>query len=188
MKPKVSLSTKNSAKIESVSIDGVVRDFEMISVPDIVHRLGRGVRHAGDDRATAFRIPGLVTTLKWTLLGCYDVRYNSSKDLQEHIDIGLSRSKDGGRTWEKMRIPISFGEHAGMPMAQNGVGDPSILVDTKTGTIWIVAAWTFGMGNNMAWWNSTPGMYKEKTAQLILSRSDDDGKTWSSPNKYYRTG
>ena len=60
-----------------------------------------GVRHAGDDGSAAFRIPGLVTTNKGTLLGVYDVRYNSSVDLQEHIDIGLSRSTDGGKTWEK---------------------------------------------------------------------------------------
>lgn len=65
-----------------------------------------GVRHAGDDGSAAFRIPGLVTTNKGTLLGVYDVRYNSSVDLQEHIDIGLSRSTDGGKTWEKCVYPF----------------------------------------------------------------------------------
>lgn len=100
--------------------------------PDgIVHRMGVGVRHAGNDGVSAFRIPGLVTTNKGTLLGVYDVRYNSSVDLQEHVDVGLSRSTDGGRTWEKMRLPLSFGETGGLPAAQNGVGDPSILVDTR---------------------------------------------------------
>jgi len=34
-----------------------------------------------------------------TLLAVYDMRYNSSRDLQEHIDIGLSRSTDRGQTW-----------------------------------------------------------------------------------------
>ena len=90
--------------------------------------MGVGVRHAGDDHSAAFRIPGLVTTNKGTLLGVYDVRYNSSVDLQEHVDVGLSRSTDGGKTWEKMRLPLAFGEHGGLPAAQNGVGDPSILV------------------------------------------------------------
>ena len=46
-----------------------------------------------------------------------------------------SRSTDGGQTWEKMRIPMAFGEYDGLPKAQNGVGDPAILVDKKTGTI-----------------------------------------------------
>ena len=80
------------------------------------------------------------------MLGVYDVRYNNSADLQEHVDVGLSRSTDGGQTWEKMRLPLSFGEYDGLPAAQNGVGDPSILVDNKTNTVWIVAAWTHGMG------------------------------------------
>ena len=35
---------------------------------------------------------------------------------------------------------------------------PAILVDRKTGTIWIIAAWTHGMGNGRAWWNSQPGI------------------------------
>lgn len=143
--------------------------------------MGVGVRHAGNDGVSAFRIPGLVTTNKGTLLGVYDVRYNSSVDLQEHVDVGLSRSTDGGRTWEKMRLPLSFGETGGLPAAQNGVGDPSILVDTKTNTVWIVAAWTHGMGNQRAWWSSQPGMEKSYTAQLVMTKSTDDGKTWSKP-------
>ena len=114
-------------------------------------------------------------------MGVYDVRYNSSVDLQEHVDVGLSRSTDGGRTWEKMRLPLSFGETGGLPAAQNGVGDPSILVDTKTNTVWIVAAWTHGMGNQRAWWSSQPGMEKSYTAQLVMTKSTDDGKTWSKP-------
>ena len=116
-----------------------------------------------------------------TLLGVYDVRYNSSVDLQEYVDVGLSRSTDGGKTWEKMRLPLSFGEYDGLPAAQNGVGDPSILVDTQTNTIWVVAAWTHGMGNQRAWWSSHPGMDMYKTAQLVMAKSTDDGKTWSKP-------
>ena len=140
-----------------------------------------GVRHAGDDGSASFRIPGLVTSNKGTLLGVYDVRYNSSVDLQEYVDVGLSRSTDGGKTWEKMRLPLSFGEYDGLPAAQNGVGDPSILVDTQTNTIWVVAAWTHGMGNQRAWWSSHPGMDLYQTAQLVMAKSTDDGKTWSKP-------
>ena len=69
--------------------------------------MGIGVVTAGDDGSAAFRIPGPVTTNKATLLGVYDVRYNSSVDLQEHIDIGLSRSTDGGKDLGKMRLPLA---------------------------------------------------------------------------------
>lgn len=144
-------------------------------------RVGIGVRHAGDDGSAAYRIPGLVTTNRGTLLGVYDVRYNSSVDLQEKVDIGVSRSTDKGQSWEPMRIAMTFGNAGGLPHAQNGVGDPSILVDEQTNTIWIVAAWTHGMGNGRAWWNSMPGMEADRTAQLMLVRSDDDGRTWSQP-------
>ena len=181
MKPEVSLLTKITAEVTGVTADGQSLPVKCVSAPNVIRRLGVGVRHAGDDGAAAFRIPGLVTTNKGTLLGVYDVRYNSSVDLQEHIDIGLSRSIDGGKTWEKMRLPLAFGEYGGLPAAQNGVGDPSILVDTKTNTIWIIAAWTHGMGNQRAWWSSQQGMDVNHTAQLVLVKSTDDGKTWSEP-------
>ena len=131
--------------------------------------------------SAAFRIPGLVTTNNGTLLGVYDIRYNSSVDLQEKIDIGVSRSTDKGQTWEPMRVAMTFKQTDGLPHGQNGVGDPSILVDEKTNTIWVVAAWTHGMGNERAWWNSMPGMTPDETAQLMLVKSEDDGKTWSEP-------
>lgn len=181
MKPEASLLTKITAEVTGVTADGQSLPVKCVSAPNVIRRLGVGVRHAGDDGAAAFRIPGLVTTNKGTLLGVYDVRYNSSVDLQEHIDIGLSRSIDGGKTWEKMRLPLAFGEYGGLPAAQNGVGDPSILVDTKTNTIWIVAAWTHGMGNQRAWWSSQQGMDVNHTAQFVLVKSTDDGKTWSEP-------
>lgn len=181
MQPSASLQTKVTADITSVKADGKENPTKLVSDKNIERRMGIGVRHAGDDGSAAFRIPGLVTTNKGTLLGVYDVRYNSSVDLQEHIDIGLSRSTDGGKTWEKMRLPLAFGEYDGLPAAQNGVGDPSILVDTKTNTVWIVAAWTHGMGNQRAWWSSHPGMDLNHTAQLVMAKSTDDGKTWSAP-------
>jgi sialidase-1 len=122
-----------------------------------------------------------VTTKKGTLLAVYDIRYNGAKDLQEHIDIGLSRSTDGGRTWQRMRRPISYGEAGGLPSAQNGAGDPAILIDRETGDAWIASIWAHGMGRGTAWWSTVPGLSPDYTAQLVLSRSTDDGRTWSAP-------
>ncbi len=181
MKTDASLHTKIVSDLRAVKVDGKELYCKFISPKDITHRMAVGVRHAGNDGSASFRIPGLVTTNKGTLLGVYDVRYNSSVDLQEYVDVGLSRSTDGGKSWEKMRLPLSFGEYGGLPKAQNGVGDPSILVDTQTNTVWVVAAWTHGMGNQRAWWSSHPGMDINHTAQLVLAKSTDDGKTWSKP-------
>ena len=180
MKPTASVLAKVSVEMTGVTMDNRTAPVKVVRKAD-THYMGVGVRHAGDDGVAAYRIPGLATSNKGTLLGVYDVRHNNSADLQEYVEIGLSRSTDGGQTWEKMRIPMSFGEHEGLPKAQNGVGDPAILVDRKTGTIWIIAAWTHGMGNGRAWWNSQPGMDMHHTAQVMLVKSDDDGKTWSEP-------
>lgn len=166
--------------IKEITINGR-NTFIVKENADIVRRMGTGVRYAGDDGAAAYRIPGLVTSNNGTLLGVYDVRYNSSVDLQEYVDVGLSRSTDKGQTWEDMRLVLKFGEEGGLPKAQNGVGDPAILVDKQTGTIWVVAAWTHGMGNGRAWHNSQQGLNRDRTAQLVLAKSDDDGKTWSQP-------
>ena len=144
-------------------------------------KMAWAVRQAWDDGFAAFRIPGIVTTNKGTLICCYDVRYNSSVDLQEKIDIGISRSTDKGKSWEPMQIAMSMGAHGGLPHAQNGVGDPCILVDEQTNTIWIAAAWCHGMGNQRAWFNSQQGMSPDETGQLLLVKSEDDGKTWSKP-------
>lgn len=179
---------KNTPLLSTITVDfqGVKlnnKTAPVLETPLItdIHRMGVGVRHAGDDGVMAYRIPGLVTSNKGSLLAVYDIRYNSSVDLQERVDIGLSRSTDKGKTWEPMRTIMTFGEDGGLPSGQNGVGDPAILVDKKTGTIWTIAAWTHGMGNYRAWFNSQQGMDKNQTSQLVLTKSTDDGKTWSAP-------
>ena len=186
MQPHASLLSKLSVRVESAAGDDGKLVVQAVSSPGMVRNIGVGVRHAGDDGLAAYRIPGLVTTKAGTLLAVYDVRHNSSVDLQEHVDVGLSRSTDGGRTWEPMRLPLSFGEYGGLPAAQNGVGDASILVDHETGTVWIAALWTHGMGNKRAWVTSRPGLDETLTGQLVLTHSTDDGRTWSAPRNVTR--
>lgn len=180
MKPNSSLLSVIDVEMISAKLDGKIAPLTF-ATERAPHRMGIGVRHAGDDGVAAYRIPGLVTSREGTLLAVYDVRHNSSADLQEYVDVGLSRSTDKGQTWEKMRLPLSFGEFGGMPKAQNGVGDAAILVDKEKGVIWIAALWTHGMGNGRAWVNSMDGNSKMTTGQLVLTKSTDDGKTWSDP-------
>ncbi len=180
MDSKASLLTGLKTRISEVVINGVKVPFAG-DRQSVIRRMGYGVRHAGDDHSKAYRIPGLVTTNAGSLIGVYDVRWNNSADLQERIDIGVSRSTDKGQTWEPMRIAMSFSDTDGFPSGQNGVGDPAVLVDENTGTVWAVAVWTHGMGNGRAWTNSLPGMEPIETPQLVIARSDDDGRTWSEP-------
>jgi sialidase-1 len=145
-------------------------------------RFGNVMRAAGDDNCHTYRIPGLITTNKGTLIAVYDNRYNNSKDLQEDIDVGLSRSTDGGQTWEPMKVIMDMGEYGGRPQQLNGIGDPCVLYDHNTGTIWVAALWLSGSHKDkMAWWDSAPGMEPGVTGQFMITKSTDDGLSWSAP-------
>ena len=177
---KAKLSDKLSVRVTGARGDKAI-GLKMVSPEGIVHRTGVGVRHSGDDGVHSYRIPGLVTSVKGTLVATYDIRHNSSRDLQEHIEVGVSRSTDGGRTWSKMKKAITMGTKNGLPAAQNGCGDAAILSDDTNGNLWIASIWAHGMGNQMSWWSTTPGMTPQETGQLVMVSSADDGKTWSEP-------
>ena len=139
------------------------------------------VRLAGDDGVAAYRIPGLVTTKSGTLVAVYDIRHDSSRDLQGDIEIGVSRSTDHGQTWEPMIVALSMGGYGGLSRAENGVGDPCILLDEVTGDLMIFATWVHGKGGKTAWWSAGSGFEPAETPQLLMVRSSDEGLTWSAP-------
>ena len=162
-------------------------------------RTGVAVRKQWDDNVHTYRIPGLTTTNKGTLLAIYDIRRESGRDLQGHIDIGVSRSTDGGNTWEPMKIALDMGEWGGLPQKFNGVSDANILVDRTTGDIYIAGLWMFGVINSEGMWlerlnnesndwnhqwrnmGSLPGFGVKETSQFIITKSSDDGQSWSKP-------
>ncbi|MBV4355935.1 sialidase family protein [Pinibacter aurantiacus] len=135
---------------------------------------GVAIRNAGDNGVNTYRIPGLVQTNKGTLIGVYDVRYNNSSDLPGYIDLGMSRSTDSGRSWQPMKVIMRMGG----PNDNSGVGDPSILFDETTKTIWVAALWSKG---NHSIAGSIGGLSPDSTGQWLLTKSTDDGNTWSEP-------
>ena len=136
--------------------------------------VGTAVRRAGDDGVHTYRIPGIVETDKGTLLAVYDIRYLNTRDLPGHVDVGLNRSTDGGRTWSPMHIIMDMGA----PHENNGIGDPTILFDPVTKRIIVAALWSKG---NRSIAGSKPGLSPDTTGQFVLVHSDDDGLTWSAP-------
>src|SRR5690606_36238081 len=68
MKPTTSLLSKIDVNLVSAKLDGRDAPISFANNTE-THRMGVGVRHAGDDGVAAFRIPGMVTSNRGTLLG-----------------------------------------------------------------------------------------------------------------------
>ena len=158
------------------------------ATPGVRKRIGIALRRHYDDGVHTYRIPALATTPKGTLLCVYDMRRRKRRDLQEDIDVGLSRSTDGGRTWEPPRVIMDMGEFGGLPQEQNGCSDPGIVVDQQTGEIFCGAVWMWGKLGKHQWVGdgSEPGYEISKSAQFLMVRSKDDGRTWTKPENMTR--
>jgi sialidase-1 len=152
------------------------------------------VRDSGDDGSKGHRIPALIKTTKGTLIAAYDARYTGMRDLQGHIDIALNRSSDGGRTWGPRIIALDMGEYGGLPEAYNGVSDAALIVDERSGRLFCFGLWMHGVNDSNGKWigaegwthqwrknGSMPGFALKGSSQFLMSTSDDDGLTWSTP-------
>lgn len=175
LKPGASLDERLSIHVAALEdLAGKNYPVQPASVND-KKRIGISIRKPWDDSVHSYRIPGITTTDKGTLLAVYDIRYKHSGDLPANIDVGLSRSEDGGQSWGPMKVIMDMGA----PNENNGIGDPAILFDPVTKKIWVAALWSRG---NRSIAGSEPGLSPDTTGQFVLVSSDDDGKTWSAPN------
>lgn len=164
---------KIEAQVEKAQLDKYGSVSTKSANPATPKYIGWALRRRNQEQVHTYRIPGLVTTKQGTLIAVYDVRYENDRDLPANIDVAINRSKDGGQSWEPMKIIMDMG-----PGANDGIGDPSILVDEQTGTIWVAALWSHG---NKGWFGSAPGLSPDETGQFVLVKSEDDGQTWSKP-------
>lgn len=194
---KANLLHTLTARIVSVGVDGQVIKLPAAQAP--VLRLGTAVRQHKEEGVHTYRIPGLATAKDGSLLAVYDVRRESARDLQGPIDIGINRSTDGGNTWQPLQIVLDMGTWGNLPQKFNGVSDACILVDKRTGHIFIAGLWMHGVLNAQGKWieglnedstawnhqwrdkGSQPGFDPKQTSQFLLTKSEDNGKTWSEP-------
>ena len=182
------LSHKVDAVCTSVQTSTGERLTPRDATPGVRKRIGIALRKHNDDGVHTYRIASLATTPNGTLLCVYDMRRRKSRDLQEDIDIGLSRSTDGGRTWQPAQVIMDMGRWGGLPQEQNGCSDPGIVVDQKTGEIFCAGVWMWGKPGKHQWRDdgSEPGFEIGKSAQFLMVRSRDDGLTWTKPENLTR--
>ncbi|MDD2438081.1 MAG: exo-alpha-sialidase [Massilibacteroides sp.] len=199
LKEKVDLTHRICASCIHIKTNlGRIRVGEAASSKPL--RVGVAVRQHGQDGMHTSRIPGLATSKKGTLLAIYDARYESARDLQGNMDIALNRSMDGGQAWQPRQIVLDRKEWGSLPEKYNGVSDACILVDENSGNIYVAGLWMHGVldqetgkwvkgltKDSTRWihqWRekgSQPGFGVKETSQFLITKSTDDGATWSEP-------
>ena len=125
------------------------------------------LEHKGDGYPV-YRIPALVVTTKGTLIAAYDGR-PSGADVPSNIAVLVRRSTDGGKHWNARQVVRA-------DSAPFGFGDPSLLVDGRTGRIFLF----YVASHQQGFFGAGPGVddADPKVLHAEYSWSDDDGRSW----------
>ncbi len=115
-----------------------------------------------------YRIPSLLVTKKGTLLAICEGRVDGG-GLTGNIDLVLRRSLDSGHTWQPLQKIADLGDDT--------LGNPCPVVDRETGSIWLPFTRSPGKFNET---QIVAGQSSGPTT-VWVTRSEDDGATWSEP-------
>lgn len=132
----------------------------------------------GTEGSKFYRIPALLATQKGTLIAVCDARIERWNDAPNNIDLAIKRSFDSGKTWTPLKIIVDYpGQEAG--------GDPCLLEDGMTGTIWLFFDYIVpreGFRVEMLDSFRVADDYdRNRIIYFRAMKSNDDGKTWSEP-------
>jgi len=122
----------------------------------------------GRDGYHTYRIPSLLAIQTGTLLAFCEGRKNSASDTGD-IDLLLKRSSDCGKTWSPQEVIWDDGP--------NTCGNPCPVVDETTGVIWLLLTHNEAGDHEAA----IARQLAHATRTVWISRSEDDGQTWSKP-------
>lgn len=111
---------------------------------------------SGDLGYTVFRIPGLITTKKGTVIAWYDARKGRGGDW-DPIDILMKRSFDNGVTWEDARVLMGYERYS----AEQPINNLVLFADNVTGEVHC--------------------LYCTNYERLYYMKSSDEGNSFSEP-------
>lgn len=115
-----------------------------------------------------YRIPSVISTVEGTLLAFCEGRDGGDSG---DIDLLMKSSHDGGKSWSSEKVIWNDGK--------NTCGNPCPVIDASTGRIWLIMTWNNGQDSESEIITKT-----SKDTRLPYScYSDDDGLTWSVPQK-----
>jgi len=117
-----------------------------------------------------YRIPALAVTQNGTILAFCEGRRGGRGDSGD-IDLLFRRSIDQGKTWSPQQVIWSD--------SQNTCGNPSPVVDNKSGNVWLLMTWNRGDDTEH---QIIKGESKD-TRRIYVTHSSDDGFTWAEPQQ-----
>jgi len=125
---------------------------------------------AGQDGYHTYRIPAVIVTGKGTVLAFCEGRKTGSGDSGD-IDLVLKRSADGGRTFSQQQVVWDDGP--------NTCGNPCPVVERQSGAILLLMTHNLGTDREA----QIVAQTSKAPRTVWLSRSTDDGRTWSPPQE-----
>lgn len=127
------------------------------------------VWRAGEGGVHTYRVPALVVAANGDLVAFAEARHGGAGDAGD-IDLVAKRSTDGGRTWGPSTTVWDDGP--------NTCGNPCAVVAADGGLV-LVCTHNLGHDRESAIISGT----SEGTRTVWLLRSEDHGRTWSSPRE-----
>jgi sialidase-1 len=125
---------------------------------------------AGENGYHTFRIPSLTVTARGILVAFSEGRRQGAGDSGD-VDLVCRRSTDLGKTWSDLQVVWND--------STNTCGNPCAVSDSKTGALWLAMTWNRGDDNEAG----IIAQRSKDTRRVYVSRSVDDGVTWSMPRE-----